>query len=167
MSVRPILIYPDPALRKAAAPVTDFDPVLRGLAADLLDTLLAAPGIGITGPHIGVLWHVTVIRMPEDLLPRTYINPAVVWRSTETARHTEGSLSMPGVAEEVERPARVRVAFQDIDGSAREVAAEGFFAACLQHEIDQLDGVFWLRRISALKRERILKRWLKQQRAGN
>ena len=87
-----------------------------------------------------------------------------MWASDETARATEGSVSMPGITDEVERPASVRVAYRDLDGAAREEAAEGFRAACLQHEIDQLDRIFWLRRLGRVRRERAVKRWEKVRR---
>jgi peptide deformylase len=88
-----------------------------------------------------------------------YVNPDVVWASPEKARHVEGSVSMPGVTDELERPARVRVRYQDLDGAPREVEAEGLLSVCLQHEIDQLDGIFWIDRLSRLKRERLIKRY--------
>jgi peptide deformylase len=90
---------------------------------------------------------------------RIYVNPEVVWASTELARHQEGSVSMPGVAETVERPARVRVRYQDLSGADRLEEADGLLAVCLQHEIDQLDGIFWVQRLSKLKRDRLVKRF--------
>ena len=120
--------------------------------------------LGLTGPHIGVPVRLTVIRAGLELTPRTYVNPELVWASPETVRHREGSVSMPGVDEEIERPARVRVRWRDLDGTAHEAEEEGFAAACLQHEIDQLDGLFWIERLSRLKRERVLKRYAKLHR---
>jgi len=161
VSVRPILRYPDARLRLAAHPVAVFDDALRGLAADLLDTLRAAPGIGITAPHVGVPLRLVVLELsPGDV--RTYVNPRIVRASQETARHVEGSVSMPGVGETVERPARVEVAYQDLDGAERSEEAEGLLAVCHQHEIDQLDGLFWIQRLSRLRRDRLLKRYGKQ-----
>lgn len=162
MAVQPILRFPDPRLRLAAAPVTDFGDGLRTLADDLLETMRAAPGIGITAPHIGVLQRVTVIALDDTAGGRTYVNPAIVWTSAETARHPEGSVSMPGITEDVERPARVRVHYQDIGGAARTEEADGLLAICLQHEIDQLDGIFWIYRLSRLKRDRLTKRYAKR-----
>ncbi|MFT0859956.1 peptide deformylase [Ancylobacter sp. G4_0304] len=161
MSVRPILRWPDPKLRLKAAPVTAFDAGLRALADDLLDTMRAAPGIGITGPHIGEMVRVVVLELSEASGVRVYVNPVVDWASAELARHPEGSVSMPGVTEEVERPAKVRIAYQDLDGAARVEEADGLLAVCHQHEIDQLDGIFWLHRLSRLKRERVIKRFEK------
>ena len=163
MAVRPIVSYPDIALRTPCAEVTQFDAGLRALADDLLDTMRAAPGVGITGPHVGVLQRITVLELtPGDV--RIYVNPAVEYASDETQRHTEGSVSMPGVTEEVERPARIRIRYRALDGNAMTEEADGFLATCLQHEIDQLDGVFWLQRLSRLKRERAVKRWEKARR---
>ncbi len=166
MAIRPILEWPDPRLRVAAAPVEVFDADLRRLADDLLETMRAAPGVGITGPHVGDMRRVVVLELSAEDGVRVYIDPVVVEASVETARASEGSVSMAGVVEEVERPARVRVAYRDLDGVAREATAEGFLAVCLQHEIDQLDGIFWLQRLSRLKRERVVRRWEKRRRRG-
>lgn len=161
MTVRPILRYPDPRLRIAAEPVTAFDEALKELAGDLLDTMRAAPGIGITAPHVGVGLRLAVLELTPGSVG-IYANPRVVWASGETARHTEGSVSMPGVSETVERPARVRVAFQDLDGVERSEEADGLLAVCHQHEIDQLDGVFWIQLLSRLRRDRLVRRYAKR-----
>ncbi|ORE94198.1 peptide deformylase [Stappia sp. 22II-S9-Z10] len=166
MPVRPIVIYPDPRLREVAAPVETFGADLAALAADLADTMRAAPGIGITAPHIGVALRVVVLALPEDEAPVTYVNPEIVEASAELFRHVEGSVSMPGVAEDVERPAKVRVRYQDLAGDVHEEEAEGLRAVCHQHEIDQLDGKFWLQSLSRLKRDRVIKRYEKLRRAG-
>jgi peptide deformylase len=165
VAVRPILRWPDPLLSTPAAPVGAPDGETRRLAADLLDTMRAAPGVGITGPHVGAMVRIAVIQLPDDPAPTVYCDPRVAWASEETARFAEGSVSTPGVTDEVERPARVRVAYRDLDGVAREEEAEGFRAACLQHEIDQCDGIFWLRRLTRVRRERAAKRWDKLRRA--
>ncbi|GJD48298.1 Peptide deformylase [Methylobacterium crusticola] len=159
MAARPLLRYPDPRLRTPAPPVLAFDAGLRALADDLLDTLRAVAALGLTGPHLGVPARLTVIRAGPDLPAATYVNPELAWASPETARHREGSVAMPGVDEEMVRPARVRVRYRALDGSAHEAEASGFLAACLQHEIDQLDGIFWIERLSRLRRERVLKRF--------
>ena len=163
MAVRPIVRYPDAALRTPCAHVERFDEELRGLADDLLDTMRAAPGVGITGPHIGVLRRITVIEVTPGEV-RVYVNPQVEDQSRETQRHSEGSVSMPGVTEEVERPARIRIRYQTLDGEPQTQEADGFLATCLLHEIDQLDGIFWLHRLSRLKRERTIRRWEKLRR---
>jgi peptide deformylase len=166
MTVLPILQFPDPRLRQVAAPVTAFDDDLRRLAADLRDTMRAAEGIGITAPHVGVRLRVVVLQLAPDEDARTYVNPAIDWASDEVARHQEGSVSMPGVAEEVERSARVRVRYQDLDGTQRSEEADGLRAVCHLHEIDQLDGIFWIQRLSRLKRERAVKRYERLQRGA-
>jgi len=165
MAVRPIVMFPDPRLRQPAAAVTAFDAALRTLSLDLLETMRAAPRIGITAPHLGVLQRVVVIEIEMPDGARTYVNPRVVWHSAETAPHAEGSVSMPGVQDEIVRPARVRVAYQDLDGTAQEEDAADLRAVCLQHEIDQLDGIFWIDRLSALRRDRLLRRFEKLRRA--
>ncbi|AWI56833.1 peptide deformylase [Sinorhizobium fredii] len=161
MALRPIIRFPNPTLSMSTEMVTQFDSSLHSLVDDLTDTMRAAPGIGITAPHIGVLQRVTVIELDRQTGPRTFVNPQIVWCSVETARHSEGSVSMPGISEEVERPSSIRVRYQTISGEALEEEARGLMAVCLQHEIDQLDGIFWIRRLSRLKRERAVKRFEK------
>lgn len=164
MTIRPILRYPDPRLARPAAPVTAFDGALRELAVDLLDTLHAAPGIGITAPHIGVSLRVVVLDLDPVNGARTYVNPEVIWASPEMIVHQEGSVSMPGVNDDIERHARVRIRYRDLDGNLQTEESDGLRAVCHQHEIDQLDGVFWIRRLSRLRRERLIKRFEKLSR---
>ena len=159
MTIRDIVKFPDPRLKLTAEPVEAFDDKLRQLAADLLDTMRAAPGIGITAPHIGVLKRVVVLKLTEAEEPLTYVNPVITWTSAEKIRQTEGSVSMPGVNDEIERSRTVHVAYRDVDGNACFEEAEGLRAVCHQHEIDQLDGIFWIQRLSPLKRERLVKKY--------
>lgn len=159
MALRGIVRFPDERLRRAAEPVVVFDDALAALATDLLDTLRAAPGIGITAPHVGVAQRVVVLELLAEDGPRTYVNPEIVWASPEMIRHPEGSVSMPGVVEEVERHARVRVRYQDLSGAEHTEDADGLLAVCHQHELDQLDGMFWIQRLSRLKRDRVIKRY--------
>ena len=166
MTFRTIVRYPDPRLRQPAGPVVAFDAELRALAGDLSQTLRAVSGIGITAPHVGVPLRLVVLHMPGESTPRIYANPRIVRASDELRRQTEGSISMPGLTEEVERPARVRVAYQDLEGNEAEEEADGLLAACHQHEIDQLDGIFWLERLSRLRRDRTIKRYQKLKRTG-
>ncbi|MGY3528070.1 peptide deformylase [Bradyrhizobium embrapense] len=161
MTIRPVVRYPDPRLALPAEPVDLFDDALRELAADLLETMHAAPGIGITAPHIGVPLRVVVLELDAGEGPRTYVNPQIIWASSEMILHKEGSVSMPGVNDEVERHARVRIRYQDLDGNMQTEESDALRAVCHQHEIDQLDGVFWIRRLSRLKRERLIKRFEK------
>ncbi len=163
MTVLPILQFPDPRLRQPAAPVTAFDDELRRLADDLLETMRAAQGIGITAPHVGIPRRVVVLQLAPEDAPQVYVNPAVAWASAETIRHQEGSVSMPGVVEEVERSARIRIRYEDLDGAPRTEDADGLRAVCHLHEIDQLDGIFWIQRLSRLKRERAVKRYERLQ----
>ena len=164
MTIRPIVRFPDRRLAMPARPVTVFDASLRELAADLLDTMRAAPGIGITAPHIGVPLRVVVLELDAKAGPQTYVNPEIAWASPEMIMHKEGSVSMPGVNDEVQRHARVRIVYQDLDGVSHTEEADGFRAVCHQHEIDQLDGMFWIQRLSRLKRERLVKKFEKMGR---
>ncbi|MGH6861878.1 MAG: peptide deformylase [Phyllobacterium sp.] len=164
MAIRTILKFPDARLHARAEPVRDFGDELRLLADDLLETMRAAPGIGIAAPHLGVMKRLAVIEIERGAGPRVYVNPRIEWTSPELARHEEGSVSMPGVADTVERPARIRVRYQDLAGAEAGEEADGMLAICLQHEIDQLDGIFWTGRLSRLRRDRVIKRFHKLQR---
>jgi peptide deformylase len=164
MTVRTILKFPDPRLRLMAAPVTIFDDKLRDLAIDLVDTMRAASGIGITAPHIGIATRLVALELSPETGPQIYVNPMIVWASTELSRNPEGSVSMPGVTSEIERAAHIRVRYQDLSGAEQVEEASGLAAVCHQHEIDQLDGIFWIQKLSPLKRERLVKRYQKLQR---
>ena len=164
MAVREIISWPDPRLKVPALAPVAFDAELRRLAEDLLDTMRGAPGVGITGPHVGVPVRLVVLETSPADGVRIHVDPVILEASAETRRHVEGSVSMPGIVEEVERPAWVRVAWRDLDGGAHEATFDGFLAVCVQHEIDQLDGIFWLQRLSRLKRDRAIKRWEKARR---
>ena len=166
MTIRPLLRYPDRRLAIPARPVTAFDDGLRELATDLLETMRAAPGIGITAPHIGVPLRIVVLELDARDGVRTYVNPEITWASPELIMHREGSVSMPGVNDEVQRHARLRITYQDLDGNMQTEESEALRAVCHQHEIDQLDGMFWLQRLSRLKRERLIKRFEKMSRGG-
>jgi peptide deformylase len=164
MTIRPIVRYPDPRLALKAQPVTVFDGALRDLARDLEETMHAAPGIGITAPHIGVSLRVVVLDLDPAEGARTYINPQIAWTSPEMIMHREGSVSVPGVHDDIQRHARVRIRYHDLDGNAQTEESDGLRAICHQHEIDQLDGMFWIQRLSRLKRERLIKRFEKMSR---
>ncbi|SFU15532.1 peptide deformylase [Mesorhizobium sp. YR577] len=161
MTVRSIVRFPDHRLRAVAEPISVFDEELRRLVTDLADTMHAAPGIGITAPHIGILKRLVVIEVSPAAGLRTYVNPSILWTSGEMIRHTEGSISMPGVTEDIERHARIRLSYQDLEGIERIEEADGLLSVCHQHEIDQLDGIFWLQKLSRLKRGRLIKRYEK------
>src|SRR6202166_4740570 len=161
MTIRRIVRYPDPRLAVAAQPVMVFDDALRELARDLLETMHAAPGSAITAPHIGCSLRVVVLDLDPNDGARTYVNPEIIWASPETILHREGSVSMPGVNDDIRRHARVRISYRDLDGSARTEESEGLRAVCHQHEIDQLNGLIWIQRLSRLRRERLIKRFEK------
>lgn len=164
MTIRPIVRYPDPRLAHPAQPVTVFDDALRELADDLLETMHAAPGIGITAPHIGVSLRVVVLDLDPVDGARTYVNPEIIWASSEMILHQEGSVSMPGVNDDIQRHARIRISYLDLDGRSQTEESDGLRAVCHQHEIDQLNGMFWLQRLSRLKRDRLIKRFDKLSR---
>jgi peptide deformylase len=164
--VLPILIAPQPILKKPARPVGAGDAErVRALIPRLFATMYHAPGIGLAAPQIGEGLRLAVIDlMPEQKpSPLVLVNPEVVASSTELATREEGCLSLPGQYADVTRPARVRVRFLDAAGARREVDAEGLFAACLQHEIDHLNGILFTDHISILKRNMILRRLAKEQ----
>jgi peptide deformylase len=164
MTIRPIVRYPDPRLALTAQPVIAFDGALRDLVDDLLDTMHAAPGIGITAPHIGIALRVVVLHLDATEDARTYVNPEIIWASPEIIQHREGSVSMPGINDDIERHSRVRIGYQDVHGNPHTEESDGLRAVCHQHEIDQLNGIFWIRRLSRLKRERLIKRFDKMSR---
>src|SRR3984893_414191 len=166
MPIRPIIRYPDPRLALRAQPVTLFDGALRDLARDLLETMHAAPGIGITAPHIGISLRVVVLDLDPVEGARTYVNPEIIWASPEMILHQEGSVSMPGVNDELNRHARVRISYHDVHGNLQTEESEGLRAGCHQHEIDQLNGLFSIKRLSRLKRERLIKRFEKVSRSS-
>lgn len=161
MPARPLIYYPDPILSRAAEPVALFDERLRSLAADLCDTLDAAQAAGLAGPHIGALSRIVALRPEPGTAAQVYVNPEIVWTSPERDSGPEGSVSMPGLRESVERARSVRIVYRDLEGAEREEIADGFRAACLQHEVDQLDGIFWIERLSRLKRDRARRRYAK------
>jgi peptide deformylase len=165
MPIRAIIRYPDPRLALAAQPVTAFDGALRDLARDLLETMHAAPGIGITAPHIGISLRVVVLDLDANDGARTYVNPEIIWASPEMIIHQEGSVSMPGVNDDITRHAHVRISYRDVDGNLQTEESAGLRAVCHQHEIDQLNGLFWIKRLSRLKRERLIKRFEKMSRS--
>jgi peptide deformylase len=145
--------------------VTVFDGALRNLVTDLIETMHAAPGIGITAPHIGISLRVVVLDLDAIDGARTYVNPEITFASPEMIMHQEGSVSMPGVNDDIQRRARVRISYRDIHGNIQSEESEGLRAVCHQHEIDQLDGLFWIRRLSRLKRERLIRRFEKVSRS--
>ncbi len=164
----PILIVPDPRLRQKARPVGEGDgDAVRELAPRMLATMYAAPGIGLAAPQVGVGLRLVVLDVGprEKPEPMVLVNPEILAASTERAVREEGCLSLPGQFADVERPARVRVRWRELDGTRREMEAEGLLGVCLQHEIDHLDGVLFVDHLSALKRNMLLRKLAKEQRA--
>ena len=158
MAVLDILHHPDPRLRNVAASVAAVDESVRQLADDLLETMYAARGIGLAAVQVGVARRVVVVDVsPGRDAPLALVNPRVA-EACEEAEFEEGCLSVPGVYETVSRPARVRVEALDREGRAVSIDAEGALAACLQHEIDHLDGRLFVDYLSRLKQDRIRKR---------
>ncbi|SET24004.1 peptide deformylase [Oceanicella actignis] len=158
MSVRPILIHPDPRLKKVCEPVPAVDDALRKLIDDMFDTMYDAPGVGLAAPQVGVLRRVFVMDVSKDEAPpapMALINPEIVWASEETRAHEEGCLSIPEIYEEIVRPARVRVRFLDREGAEREAEFDGLAATCAQHEIDHLNGKLFIDYLGAVKRQLI------------
>ena len=165
MALLPILRYPDPRLHKVAKPVTQVDARVRTLAADMLETMYAADGIGLAATQVDVHERLIVIDVSQERdQPMVLINPELVWSSSETARREEGCLSVPGVYDGVERPLAVKVRALDADGREREIDAKETLAVCIQHEMDHLMGRVFVQYLSALKRERLKSKLLKQLR---
>ena len=164
-----ILIVPHPMLRTRARPVTraDADRV-RQLAPRMLTAMYAAPGIGLAAPQVGDPIRLIVVDLMADDKPApiTLVNPEIVGVGRELVAREEGCLSLPNMFAEVTRPAQVRVRYYDPDGKRRELDAEGLLAACLQHEIDHLDGKLFVDHLSALKRNMILRKLAKELRQG-
>ena len=163
----PILVVPDPILKARARPVgaSDMERV-RGLVPRMFATMYRAPGIGLAAPQVGVGLRVAIVDlMPDEKpTPMVLINPEVTACSDEQATREEGCLSLPGQYADVTRPARVAISFSDATGVRRQIEAEGLLAACLQHEIDHLDGILFVDHLSALKRNMILRRLAKELR---
>ena len=166
MALLPILTAPDPRLKQKSKPVATVDDELRRLLDDMLETMYAAPGVGLAAIQVGVPKRALVIDVSRDEEPKNplfLINPEIVWASDEDASYEEGCLSLPDQFADVARPAAVRVRYLDRNGNRKELEAEGLLAVCVQHEMDHLDGVLFVDHISALKRNMILRRLLKQK----
>jgi peptide deformylase len=164
MALRPIIILPDPKLRLASRKVEQVDDSLRRLIDDLIETMHEAPGVGLAAIQVGEpirLLVVDVAKKDDPPDPQAFINPEIVWSSEERSIYEEGCLSIPEYYAEVERPASVRARGLDREGKMREVLAEGLMATVLQHEIDHLDGVLFIDHISKLKRDRVIKKFVK------
>lgn len=165
MAIRDIVLMGDPVLRRPGEEVTVFDEELQELVQDMFETMYHADGIGLAAPQIGLSRRIIVVdlRAQEDEEPRrvAVVNPVVSWQSEEVEKQTEGCLSIPGLEEVVKRPASVRVEGRDPEGKELVVEADGLFARALQHEIDHVNGILFVDRVSPLKRKMLLKKWKK------
>ncbi|WJY22820.1 peptide deformylase [Fontisubflavum oceani] len=165
---RPILIHPDPRLKKVADAVPDISDELRALADDMLETMYAAPGIGLAAPQVGIGRRLIVLDCikEEGAEPRplAMFNPVVVACSDERNVYEEGCLSIPEIYADVERPAEVTVEWVDRDGAAQRETFDGLWATCVQHEIDHLDGKLFIDYLRPLKRQMITRKMVKLKR---
>jgi peptide deformylase len=169
MTIRPLVILPDARLRQVSTPVGAIDDEIRTLAADMLETMYDAPGVGLAAIQVGVTKRVVTIDTSKDenaRQPQIFIDPEIVWASEEKRVYDEGCLSIPEYYGEVERPDRVRVRFRDLTGETRDIEADGLLATCIQHEIDHLDGVLFIDHLSKLKRDRVIKKFVKAAKRG-
>jgi peptide deformylase len=171
--LRPILIHPDPRLKKVCDPVGEIDDGVRALARDMLDTMYHAPGIGLAAPQVGVNARLIVMdcarREDEEATPQpvAMVNPEIAWSSDERREHEEGCLSIPEVFAPVTRPDSVTVRWTDLDGRPREATMHGIWATCVQHEIDHLNGRLFIDYLGPMRRQMITARMkkLKRERA--
>lgn len=168
MAVLPIIHVPQDVLRQTAQPVTSVTSATRQLLDDMAETMYDAPGIGLAANQIGSLERLIVMDCGDDDAPELWqmINPEIIWSSDEISKMEEGCLSIPGHNAEVTRPASVRARYLDVDGNTQEMEATGLLAACIQHEIDHLNGVLFIDHLSRLKKAMLWKRVLKSARAS-
>jgi peptide deformylase len=169
MSILPIITAPDPRLKQIATPVEKVDAEVRKLMNDMLETMYAAPGIGLAAPQVGALKRVIVLDLARDdeaPQPLRMANPEVVWVSDDDAVYNEGCLSLPEHYADVARPAACHVRYLDEQNEIRMLEAEGLLATCVQHEIDHLEGILFVDHLTALKRNMILRKLLKAKKSG-
>jgi peptide deformylase len=169
MAIREILVVPNPVLKQVSARVETVTDELRALMDDMLETMYAAPGIGLAAIQVGVPQRVIVMdlaRDGEEPQPRHFVNPEILWASEDTAPYEEGCLSVPEIYDEVERPSQVKLKYLNYQGEEVVEDAEGLFAVCIQHEMDHLDGVLFIDHLSRLKREQAIKKVKKQVKAA-
>ncbi|GAB4269414.1 MAG: peptide deformylase [Pararhodobacter sp.] len=171
MTLRPILIHPDPRLKKVCAPVEAVTPEIGALAEDMLQTMYDAPGVGLAAPQVGVLQRLFVMDCVKEegaaRRPMVLINPEITWTSEETNTYEEGCLSIPDQYAEVTRPKRVRMAWTGLDGKRHEEEFDDLWAICAQHEFDHLNGKLFIDYLGPMKRQMITRRMekLKRERA--
>ena len=166
MSKRNIVIEPDPILRKKSDYLEKVDDELRRLMDDMLETMYAAPGIGLAAVQIGILKRLIVIditKNDEKKDPLFLINPEIISKSSNTSTYEEGCLSLPGHFAEIERPAECQVSYMDYNGKKKEMTAKGLLSTCIQHEVDHLNGVLFIDYLSKLKKDMIIKKLVKHK----
>ena len=166
MAIRPIITAPNPWLKQVSKPVEEVDDEIRALMDDMLETMYAAPGIGLAAIQVGVAKRIIVMDLSKDKTkpePMFFVNPELLLASDETEMNEEGCLSLPDFYEEVERPSHARVKYLDYDGKEQILEADGLVATCLQHEMDHLEGILFVDHLSRLKRSIILKKLAKAQ----
>ena len=164
MAARPILTAPDPRLKAVSTKVEKVDAEIRKLAQDMADSMYEADGIGLAAVQIGVPKRVIVMDLDQKEGKKNwkaFINPKILWASEELAIYEEGCLSVPEIYDDVERPARIKAEYLDLDGKRIEIEADGMLATCLQHEMDHLEGVLFIDHLSRLKRSMLLKKLTK------
>ena len=170
MSQRKIVIEPDPILRKKSEPLEKVDDEIRELLDDMLETMYAAPGIGLAAVQVGILKRIIVIDISKDKekkSPLFLINPEIISKSKKTSVYEEGCLSLPGHFAEIERPAECQIKFVDYNGKEKELMANGLLATCIQHEVDHLNGVLFIDYLSKLKKDMIIKKLIKHKKELN
>ena len=167
MALMSLVLLPQPVLRQIAQPVGDITDNILQLADNMVETMYAAPGIGLAANQVGVLKRVIVMDCARDDEPPALwkmINPEIIWRSEDNTKMEEGCLSIPGHNAEVVRPSEIHLSYLDIEGQKQEMQATGLLAACVQHEIDHLNGVLFLDHLSRLKRDMIKRKVIKENR---
>ena len=170
MTIKKILIEPDPILRKKCEPLEKVDDQVRNLMKDMFETMYNAPGIGLAAVQVGVLKRLIVIDISkenEKKNPIFLINPVIISRSSDTSVYEEGCLSLPGHFAEIERPAECKVEYIDYYGKKKEIKAKGLLSTCIQHEVDHLNGVLFIDYLSKLKKDMIVKKLIKHKKELN
>ena len=164
--LRKILTEPDPILRKKCEPLEKVDAETKKLMDDMLETMYAAPGIGLAAVQVGILKRLVVIdisKAEEKKKPLFLINPQIIRQSKKTSVYEEGCLSLPGQFAEIERPAECTLKYIDYNGKEKELKADGLLATCVQHEVDHLNGILFIDYLSKLKKDMIIKKLVKQK----
>ena len=170
MPLKNIVIEPDPILRKISQPIETVNNETKKLLDDMLETMYAAPGIGLAAVQVGILKRIIVIdisKEKEKKNPLFLINPEIIFKSEKTSSYEEGCLSLPGHFAEIERPSECRVTYIDYNGKKRELKANGILSTCIQHEVDHLNGVLFIDYLSKLKKDMIIKKLIKYKKETN